>query len=321
MIPHELTVQIDRWLDDDLSQQDSLELIESLKRTENAPEYLADRALLHTLLSQSIWSSPPEISKPLARRRFRVAKPILLVACALLVILGILSPWVSMPTVQASAQRVLKRTLVANRPTSDRRYSVRVEFERQRSKPSMLSVRNGQFVQSFETAGRKLVWGKSSSGDIWFTIDGHSVAVFQEYEIPSALEEVCDLRTLDLRILIESLLKDYDFQRFEHSANRDTITAVPKPQAIHPRFNKVQMEIDPVSLLVHKVELDRAFQGRTLAKVSFELEEITTHDGDFYHWKSHVRSDAEVLELGARRGQRAELLRDFLQLIRSPNYR
>jgi hypothetical protein len=81
------------------------------------------------------------------------------------------------------------------------------------------------------------------------------------------------------------------------------------------------MEIDPVSLLVHKVELDRAFQGRTLAKVSFELEEITTHEEDFYHWKSHVRSDAEVLALGTRRGQRAELLRDFLQLIRSPNYR
>jgi hypothetical protein len=321
MIPDELAQQIDRWLDGDLNQQDSLQLVESIHRIENASDYLADRALLHALLSKTICSMPPEISKTTEIYRFRVAKPIWLVACAILLMLGIMVPWVSMPTVQASAERVLKRTLVANRPTSDRRYSVRVEFERQRSKPSMLSVRNGQFVQSFETAGRKLVWGKSSSGDIWFTIDGHSVAVFQEYEIPSALEEVCDLRTLDLRILIESLLKDYDFQRFEHSANRDTITAVPKSQAIHPRFNKVQMEIDPVSLLVHKVEIDRAFQGRTLAKVSFELEEITTHEEDFYHWKSHVRSDAEVLELGARRGQRAELLRDFLQLIRSPNYR
>ncbi|MFM8570733.1 MAG: hypothetical protein ACKOAU_03955, partial [Pirellula sp.] len=299
----------------------SLQLVDSIHRIENASDYLADRALLHALLSKTICSMPPKISKTPESYRFRVAKPIWLVACAMLLMLGIMVPWVSMPTVQASAQQVLKKTLVANRLTSDRRYSVRVDFERKWSKPSMLWVRNDQFVQSFETAGRKLVWGKSSSGDIWFTIDGHSVAVFQKDEIPAALEDICDLRSLDLRILLESLLKDYGFQRFDRSADRDTITASPKSTGVQTKFKRVQMEIDPNSLLVHKVTLDRAFQGRTLATVNFELQEIATQEDGFYHWKGHVDNDAEVLTQGTRRRLRAELLREFLQLTRISNYR
>ena len=321
MISSELAQRIDRWLDGDLSQQESSGLFDALDQDGSSADYFADRALLHLLLSHAVASAPPAISKSGHRPPFRAIKPIALLACTLLVILGILSPWIALPTVQASAERMLKKTLVANRPSIDRRYNVRVDFERNWSKPSMLWVRQEQFVQSFETGDRKLVWGKSLSGDIWFTIDGRSVAVFQKDEIPSALEDICDLRTLDLRILLESLLKDYEFQRIERSSDRQKLTAKPKAQLNQAKFKKVEIEIESGSLLVRKVVLDRAFQGRTLATVSFELQQIATQADDFYHWKDYVDNDAEVLAQGTRRRLRTELLREFLQLTRISNYR
>ena len=48
------------------------------------------------------------------------------------------------------------------------------------------------------------------------------------------------------------------------------------------------------------------------------LEEIEPRELSLYELESHLQPGAEVFDRGARRGKRSELLREFLQKLRTP---
>jgi len=326
MTREEIEQRIDQWLDGDLAEPDYANLMESLEHRPESMEYLADRAVLHTLLRQSAASHPIVDVQP--RPRHRYAKPLALAACALL-ILSLLLPMYWLPSAQGSATLIVQRTLLAHQPIADRRYRVRVEagrplawaLARRRGipAPSTLWVRHNRFVQSFETSGRRLVWGRGPEGSVWFSTDERSVAVFDADEIPAPLQDLCDLRSLVLGVLLDSLLKDYDLERIEKTSNLYTVRATIRTARAKPRFRSVEIAIDPQTLLVHQVILERSHQGWPVALVTFSLEEVAPREEAFYQWQSHVRGDAEVLARGSRRGARSELLREFMQILRQPS--
>lgn len=326
MTRDEIEQKIDQWLDGDLAEPDHEGLMESLDQVPDSIAYFADRALLQTLLKQAAASHLPVDAPP--RRRSRQAKSLALAACAVLIV-SLMVPLLWLPTARGSAAQIVQQTLLAHQPTADRRYRVRVEsgrplpwaLARRRGihVPSTLWVRQNGFVQSFESSDHKLVWGKGSDGSVWFSTHERSVAVFDADEIPAALQDLCDLRSLDLGVLLDSLLKEYDLQRIPKTSELDTIRATPRTTSDGRKFGAVEITIDPKSHLVHQVVLERTRQGWPMALVTFALEEVAPQAEAFYQWQSHVRDGAEVFSRGSRRGARSELLREFLQILRQPS--
>jgi len=226
---------------------------------------------------------------------------------------------------EANPTRIVEQTLETYRRPRDRRYEVSVEFEpgvRRRGFPpgngtgSTLWVRGSQFVQTFATAGGALIWGRDGGGAVWFIPGGETAALFEPEEIPEAIQELCDLRSLELDTLLRSLLRDYELQLVSRSATVDRIEAWPRAAAPPTRHGVVELEIDSQSQLVRRVTLERVHQQRSVAWVTFELQQSTDHPDSFYDCSTHLVAGGQVLDRGSRRRARSELLREFLQQLR-----
>jgi hypothetical protein len=234
-----------------------------------------------------------------------------------------------LPNVVASPAELVQKTLAEYRTAIDRCYAIKVETEGRplrkrlpgRAVPadSKLWVRGNSFVQFFDSSGDQLVWGRDAQGAVWFTLSGKSAAIFEANEIPEVLQDVCDLRTLDVTTLLESLLRDYDLKYTDREDSNRTILASPRSDVSNSKYGTVEIEIDTRSGLIRRVSLERLRAKRVLAVISFSLEEIQNREDSFYEVRTHLQPNAGVLERGTGFGRRSDLLREFLQKLRFPN--
>jgi hypothetical protein len=229
--------------------------------------------------------------------------------------------------VEASAAELVRRALAEYQSTTDRRYTVQVETDaplrrntfRRRAIPaaSTLWVRENMFVQLYDSQEEKLAWGRDAQGSVWFAIAGRSAAVFQAGEIPEPLQEVCDLRSLQLPTLLESLLKDFELEFSNQADGIATIVARPHSKISNSKYGVIEIEMDRNALLVRHVTMERLNDKRPVAMVRFSLEEIEPQEESLYELASHLQPGAEVFDRGTRRGKRSELLREFFQKLRT----
>lgn len=340
MIPEPLRQQIDQWLDGDLPSEEECHLQQSLESMPEALEFLADRALLHQMLAKSIaFDLAPSgsivdhslinaSSDHSRRHRYRwFMQPWAWASSALLVGLMLIS-LILMPKVVASPAELVQKTLLEHQSAIDRCYTAKVELEgrlrrnvfSRRAVPweSTLWVRDDRFVQIYDSEGDTMVWGRNAQGAVWFTISGRAAAIFEADEIPDLLQEVCDLRTLQLPTLLESLLHDYDLQYMSRENGDKAILARPSSQTGNAKFGTVEIEIDPQSLLVRRVTLERINDHRPVALVSFSLERLQPRDDSLYELEGHLQAGALTLDRRAAFGKRSALLREFLLKLRSP---
>ena len=328
MITESLKEKIDQWLDGDLPVEEEAQMQQWLEGTPEALEFLSDRALLHQMLAKSAaWDLSSLKVNELPQTRPWFAHPWMWVSSAAVAGL-VLASMLFLPNVVASPVELVQKTLAEYRPGIDRRYNVNVELEsglyrsrfprRTPASDSKLWARGSSFVQIFQSSSGELVWGRNSEGAVWFTIAGKSAAIFEANEIPAALQELCDLRSLEMTSLLESLLRDYDLEYINREQKVHTLLARPRAAAGHSKYGAVEIEIDPQWPLVRRITLERLKDKRSLAVVSFALEQIQQRDASFYELQSHLQEDAFIYDRGSRFGKRSELLREFLLNLRSP---
>jgi hypothetical protein len=124
------------------------------------------------------------------------------------------------------------------------------------------------------------------------------------------------LRTLDLQNLLENLLSDFELEQSPQERDNYRIEARPKSGRKSSKYGPVELEIESETSLVRRASVERLNEGRTVAVVSFSLEEVAAQSDSLYEMKTYLQPDAEVLDRGSRRGRRSELLREFMQQIR-----
>lgn len=325
MTKNDTRLQIDRWLDGDLPEADEAALQVVLENDRESVTFLAHRAVLHGLLRDAAGRVIVEGGGVEPGRCWSLGRPVVWVAAAALVCMIVVG-LSSLPQATASPVAVVQKALDTCGTLLDRRYAVRMEPSRAAlrngagrslvSRESTLWARDSRFRQSMEVAGRHLVWGRDARGAVWFSVLRRAVAVFEADEIPDALAEVCDLRTLDLELLLASLLVDFDLERTGRTASSDMIVARPRAGTGQSTFGSVELEIDRESMLVRSVVLERRHRDRQVAIVRFTLEETASGREAEYEWRSHVDPDAEVRDRQSALGGRRELLVEFLRLLR-----
>jgi hypothetical protein len=244
------------------------------------------------------------------------------IVCLLLITLFLLPDAIASPAV------IVQKTLSAFQAEIDRCYTVKVDAEvplrrnrlirRAIPSDSKLWVRGSQFVQTYEDIDEPIAWGRNERGAVWFTVSGETVAVFEANEIPEVLQELCELRCLQLPNLLVSLLRDYDLEYA--SSDRDSQVILAKPRGNSPKlkYGVVEVEVELNSLLVRRVTLERMKDNRPVAAISFILEKTEQQQESLYDLQTHSKINSQVWDRGSRPGKRAELLKDFLQKLRTP---
>jgi len=330
MITAELKQRLDLWLDGELPIEEVALLQSELENSPDAVAFLADRAILNELLFRSAPTEPiageSRVQPAPQRRRWFLrnstwAAATATVATILLVSLAMI------PKAAASPIELVQQALAACQALLDRRYSVEIEpntvlrrgpFRQRAATPaSTLWVRGSQFVQIFDSPVGKLVWGRDAEGTVWFTLSERAGAIFKAGEVPGQLEEICELRTLDLQNLLENLLSDFELEQSQQEGDNYRIEARPKPGRKSSKFGPVELEIERGTSLVRRASVERLNEGRTVAVVSFSLEEVASQNDSMYEMKTYLQPDVEVLDRNSRRGRRSELLREFIQQIRN----
>lgn len=345
MIPESLRQQIDRWFDGELPEAEQLPLQESLRQLPEALDYFCDTALLHQLLAENadlgnaIHNSPAaaELRPAEADPHLPPRQPqstwqwnprtLLWVASAVAGCALLCGLWF-LPPAAASPAELVRRTLNQFQNAADRCYRVRVDFggplwrsgfrRRGVAPTSTLWVRGNSFVQLFETDDSLLIWGRNARGAVWFRMSDDSAAIFESDEVPQVLEDACELRTLQLTTLLESLLRDYELNDSSGDPGTRRILARRRSTTASAKYGDVEIDIDPRTLLVRHVALERLRDQRPVAVVSFSLVEVASRKDSLYEVTDHLKSDARVFDRSTRFGSRSELLREFLQKIRTP---
>jgi hypothetical protein len=323
MIDDDVRRAIDAWVDGAPSADDEQTLSRALGADPAAIALLADRARLHALLRDTGgWGEPPPA--PVGSRRV-FGRRLAWGGAAL--VAGGAGLWLTLPpTADAGAIDAVQGALMASRPAGDRRYSVSVGAARQwrfsaarRSAvpASTLWVRGSRFVQIADVSGRPVAWGRDGTGAVWFAPSRDTAALFDAAEVPEALAEVCDLRSLDLPTLLEKLLADFDLQRLDRGDGHDLVRATPRAGAV-TAYGRVDIEIERESLVVRRAVVERSAGRWHGIVVAFTLEEIGVQDDGVYEMAAHVAAGATVLGRDSPRGARGELLREYLQAVRHP---
>jgi hypothetical protein len=131
------------------------------------------------------------------------------------------------------------------------------------------------------------------------------------------LSDACDLRTLQLPTLLETLLSDYELEYSSRQPETSRILARSRSVTMSSKCGDIEIDIDPQSLLVRRVALERLRDQRVVAVVSFSLVEVRSREESLYELTAHLEPAARVLDHSGTVGGRSELLREFLQKLRA----
>ena len=220
----------------------------------------------------------------------------------------------------ASAATIVREALKAHSALLDRCYRVEVRGERDGDAPprqeSLLWTRGDAFWTEIRGPEQTAPWGRDSSGSVWFALSPKIGARLTAAEVPEELETVCELRSVRLETLLREILADYELRREPATPETDLIHAEPKVGAAHAKYRSVLLEVDAGTHLLRRVTLHRAYAGRAVAVVIFTFIHSALQSDVSYSLEGHLDPDGVVLDRRSGRGRRAQVIAEFLRLMR-----
>lgn len=220
---------------------------------------------------------------------------------------------------QASAAAVVQHALKAHTALLDRCYRVEVRGAARtvvpRSQESLLWTRGDRFWNQIEADGKSVAWGRDEAGGVWFALSRKEGARLAANEVPEALAQACELRSLEMESLLRTILADFDLRREPTRSGADVIHAELKAGSVS-KYRSALLEVDAESGVLRHVELYREHQGRVVAVISAALVEPSLQDETNYTLEGHLDADARVYDRENGRGYRGRLLMNFLDLVR-----
>lgn len=258
----------------------------------------------------------PEAST-LRRARFRV--PWAWAMAAGVVFAALLGSLIMLSSGTASAAAVVQRALKAHAALLDRCYRVEVRggawAVSPRKQESLLWTRGDRFWNQIEADGKSVAWGRDEAGGVWFALSRKEGARLAANEVPEALAQACELRSLEMESLLRTILADFDLRREPTRSGADVIHAELKAGSVS-KYRSALLEVDAESGVLRHVELYREHQGRVVAVISAALVEPSLQDEISYTLEGHLDADARIYDRENGRGYRGRLLMNFLDLVR-----
>jgi hypothetical protein len=241
----------------------------------------------------------------------------LMAAAAGFVIAALIGAMMLSSLTLASRAAVVERALKVHAALLDRCYQMEVRGEGALpiKQESLLWTRGDRFWNQIQADGKSVAWGRGEAGGVWFALSRKEGARLASDEVPESLALACELRSLELESLLQTILADFDLRREPSSDGREVIHAERKTGRIS-KYRSALLEVDTPSGVLRRVELHREHQGRVVATISASLVESSLQDEASYTLEGHLDASAAIYDRESGRAKRAALIAEFLQLVR-----
>lgn len=308
-----------KWMDDELTVEEFIELQAILEQDPIARELFADHLVLDSMLSDELGQESltalvdligeatstqpleamdtqrPSVIPPNANLSQRYWLRTMGGMIAAASVAALLFGWVfrAEQTVFAGADRIVKAAMVTHSEPIERVYVVQLERgvdPLQRTdlpRDVQVSTQGDRFWVSMN-GKRKWAWGRSPEGAVWITLGPDRAVIVGREEIGRPLQYIGDLYTLNLETMLKGFLKYCRLERTETPLGADIITATPRPLWSGRPLKRATIEVDRESKAIRKLTLERQFVDQEPCVITFTLVESRLADDAAYGPHGHL---------------------------------
>jgi hypothetical protein len=183
----------------------------------------------------------------------------------------------------------------------DHCYDVRMEIDpvvQQRfpmlvpQRETRLFTRGDRFWIQSKDSGQQWGWGRDDHGRLWLASTPKVGVRFEPHEVPAALADACDIRSVKLQTLLSRVLKDFDVAWDENAC---TIRAFLKTGRSPNGITSATLVLDPNTRRIDRLEVERELGGRPIGRVTFTyVRSLPAQDTSSYGLEGHLDANASV---------------------------
>lgn len=141
---------------------------------------------------------------------------------------------------------------------------------------------------------RQWAWGRNADGAVWLTSGSHLALQIEANEIGGALQNICDLYSLEFESLLENFQNRWSLTSESTSDTTHTITARPNRQGNH-RATEAVIEVDRETKAVRRLSLVRNEGTPNESRVIFTLVDSRSPDESKYEPAGHLEDPFRIL--------------------------
>lgn len=141
---------------------------------------------------------------------------------------------------------------------------------------------------------RHWAWGRNAEGAVWLTLGNHRGLQVEADEIGGALQNICDLYSLELESLLDSFQNRWSLTSESNSETTHTITARPTRQTSH-RPTEAVIEVDRETKAVRRLSLVHNEGTLNESRVTFTLVDSRSPDESKYEPRGHLEEPYRIL--------------------------
>jgi hypothetical protein len=337
---------LSKWIDDELSVEEFVELQEILEQDPGARESFTDQLLLDSMLSdelgqESLTALVDLVSETPNARSVEAQKVAMqtehrrstgshrrnllravggLIAAASVV--GLVFAWLFQGelAVFAGADRIVEAAMHTHSEPIERVYVVQVErgddpINRiELPRDVRVSTQGDRFWVSMN-GHRRWAWGRDLQGSIWITLGPDRAVYVAPDEVGIPLRYIGDLYTLNLETMLNSFLKYCRLDRTVGPTGTDVITAVPRPLWRGRPLKRAVIEVDRESKAIRKLTLERQFPDEERCVVTFTLVESRLAEDATYSPQGHLTEPYRIFTQSTPIRERHEMVLEWFGKI------
>ena len=180
-----------------------------------------------------------------------------------------------------------------------------------------LWTRGDRFWVESANPDDRWAWGRDESNRIWVAFGPHTAMRMDADEVPERLNLYCNLHSLNVEQLLGDVLGKFDLSREASPSGADSSTIRVLARAremirLGPSVQAVELEVDAETRALRRMVVRRAWNGQTLATVTYSLAETDALDPAKYQVEGHLTDPSEIFTRDHLPQRRRELVTRWL---------
>ncbi len=171
-------------------------------------------------------------------------------------------------------------------------------------------TQGNRFWVDIQNSKRSWAWGRNQEGMVWLTLGRNRGLQLSADEMGGALEQICDLHSLEVESLLETFQAKWTLSRGHSTESSYTVIAKPKRSGVHG-ITEASIEIDRETKAIRQLILYRTLASGSQVQASFTLVETRTPVEELYQPEGHLDEPYQILSRDNLGHQRRDVIKHW----------
>jgi hypothetical protein len=221
----------------------------------------------------------------------------------------------------ASPTRLVRAAIETHREPVERVYLVQIE-SKEPPEPGFnpprdvrIATQGDRFWVEMNPRARRWVWGRDADGAIWITLGPQRAMRIEPDEIGPSLQSLSNVFSLELKTLLNNVLKHCRLKRSSGSEATHVITATPELRwRKRVQVREMTIEFDKETRAIRRLVVQREVPQQGQVTTTFTLVEARPADESLYQAEGHLTEPYEIMTRDSPVDRRREILAEALGL-------